>query len=531
MDKILGSGNRYSPERRDDKQFSDLQSGRHDSIAEFGQVVLVGLPDFFDQAMRTKPFEHTRDLMGRFFDKVFLDSAVAQAADIEFAPYYGLEQLQIVAVKQVEAAVVSPLIVDRSRHLFEIFRGRPRIVEGREKVEIASVGSREQFSQRGHTVDTFGQRRALHFVGAVPMFHFAVVLKKGQVVDGGFNPQHQAVLVVHFDGHRSHVMLNPCTLNAGGEVIAHFILIISMQASSQKGGDVVGLDGMDRRPDQFVVQGGQIALASKHQVGGVFGLQDTPMVTLLELSDDRAELAGIAVEDFMDAFDLQVVGQFLRPAEVFQGHKTGVHHGRVNAVPGQVCCQVVMAVEIDLKTKRRPGWNAKIAQSQLGVDEIEVIMQAFPVVKLEKGFVGVLVMPGRKAGAGFHGRKDVDQTGMVSSLGQNLLNPLFLSKVLFADEIDRKTVLGRKGFGVLSDLFPQGLCPAGVVKDPDPVTDQISRHALRIADTRNGSGQNDTVKAGNDALNLIVMPFHKVLHARLLIQNGERSLSEKCRAA
>jgi hypothetical protein len=28
-----------------------------------------------------------------------------------------------------------------------------------------------------------------------------------------------------------------------------------------------------------------------------------------------------------------------------------------------------------------------------------------------------------------------------------------------------------------------------------------------------------------------VMPFHKVLHARLLIQNGERSLSEKCRAA
>jgi hypothetical protein len=526
MDKIFGSGNRYSPERRDYKQFSDLQGRHHDSMAEFRQVVFVGFPNLLDQAMGTKAFEHSSDLLACFADEVFLNSAIAQTADIEFAPYHGLEQIQILAVEQVEAANASPLIVDGSRHLFEIFGGRSRIIEGREKVEVASVGRPEQFGQRRHTVDTFGQRRILHFVSAVPMFHPAVVLKKGQVVDGGFDPQHQAVLVVHFDGHRSHVMFNPCSLDTGVEVIAHFILIVSMQASSQKGGNVVGLDGMDRRPDQFIVKGGQIALASKHQVGGIFGLQDTPVIALLEMPDDRADLTGIAVENLMNTFGIQVVGQFLRPAEVVQSHKAVVQHRRRNAVPGQLGRQVVMAVEIDLKTKRRPGRNAKITQPQLGVDEIEVVMQAFAAVKLEKGFVRVLVMPGRKTGAGFHGRKDVDQTGMVSSLGQDLLNPLFLSKVLFADEIDGKAVLGREGFGVLSDLFPQGLCPAGVIKDPNPVAEQISRHALRIADTGDCSGQNDAVKAGNDTLNLVVMPFHKVLHARLLIQNGVQPLSE-----
>ena len=77
MDKIFESGNRHSRKRRDYNQFPDLQGRYHDSMAEFRQVVFVGFPNLLDQAMGTKAFEHSSDLLGRFADQVFLDSAVA----------------------------------------------------------------------------------------------------------------------------------------------------------------------------------------------------------------------------------------------------------------------------------------------------------------------------------------------------------------------------------------------------------------------------------------------------------------------
>ena len=234
MVKIFGSVSQYPSEQRDYEQFSGFQSDRDNSLAEFGQIVFVCSSDFFDKAVQMKPFEHACYLMGGFVGKVFSDSAVAQAADVEFASCNSMEQIQIIAVKKVEAAIAAAIVADGVRNLFDVFLGRTGIVDGGDEIDIAAIGSGHQFGKHIQTVDAFLQRRKLYLAGAVAVFHPPVVFEKGNVVDGCFDTQHKAVLIVHFDCYRSHVMFNACSLYAGVEVVAHFVLIIAVKISLTK---------------------------------------------------------------------------------------------------------------------------------------------------------------------------------------------------------------------------------------------------------------------------------------------------------
>ena len=531
MVKIFGSVSQYSSERRDYEKFSGLQCSCDNSMAELGQVVFICSSDLFDKAMGTKTFEHARYLMGSFAGKVFFDLSDSEAADVELTANNGLEQIKVITRKEIESAIASAIVVDRSRNLLDVFLGRSRVVDSGDKVDIASVGGTEQFGEHIQAVDIFLQRRQLHLACAISMFHHSVVFKKGNVIDGGFNAQHKAMLVVHFDRHLSHVMFNTCSLYTGVKVIAHFILITAMETSSQKCGDVVGLDGMYRCPDQFFIDGSKIALSLKNNVGGVFSLHDAPVIAILKESDDRAVQAGISVEYPVNAFDVDVVSQFLRLIKVFHAHKTIVKHGRINAFIDQLSRQFVMAVEIELEAKRRPCRHSEITQAHLCVDEIEVIMQTFAAVVLEERFVGIFVMPGLIARAWFHCRENVYEAGMFSSLGDDIFDPLFLAKVLFADEVNGKAVLRGNSFRILAYLFSQRQCPLGIVENTDAVECQKPRHSLSIADAGDGSGQNNTIKTGSNTFDFITMSFNEIGHARSFQHNCIAQLSEKCRAA
>jgi hypothetical protein len=531
MVKIFGSVNQYPSERRDHEQFSGFQSGRDNSMAEFGQIVFVCSSDFFDKAVRMKPFEHARYLMGSFAGKVFFDLAVAQSADVEFAPDNSFKQIQIVAIKKVEAAIAAAVVAYGLRNLFDVFLCGTGIVNGRDEIDIAAIGSAHQFGKHIQTVDVFWQRRKLHLAGAVAMFHPAVVFEKGNVIDGCFDAQHKAVLIVHFNCHRPHVMFNACSLDTGVEVVAHLILIIAVKFSSQEGGDVVGLDGVYGRSDQFVVNRSKIVLTLENNVSGVFDLHDAPMVAILKILDDGTVAASIGIKYSVNAFDIDVVGQFLRLAKVFDVHKTVVEHRRIDALFGKLSRQFVMAVEIELEAKRRPCRHSEITQTKLGIDEIEVVMQTFAAVVFEECFVGFLVMPGLIARTWLHCREDVHQAGMRPALNNDILYALFLAKVLFADEVDGKAVLCGNSFGVLSYLFSQRQCPLAIVENADAVECQKPRHSLGIAYTGNGAGQNNTVKTGSDTFYFITMSFNEIWHAQSFQHNCGRQLSEKGRAA
>jgi len=531
MVKILGSVSQSSAERRDHEQFSGFQRGRDNSSTELRQIVFVGATDLFDKAVRSKPFEHARDLTGRFSDHMLFESLAGEAADVEFAPADRMKQIEVISVEEIKAAIAAAIISDGPGHLFDVFVGRTGIVHGRDEIDIAAVCGPHQFGKHIQAVDAFLQRRQLHFAGAVTMFHPAVVFEKANVVDRCFDTQHETVLIVHFYGHRPHVMFNACSLYAGVEVIAQLTLIITVQFPSQKGGDIVGLDGMHGRSDQFIVDGSKVGLTLENNVGSVFDLHHAPMIAILERLDGGTVTASVGIEYSVNASDIDVVGQLLRFLNVFDAHKTVVEHSRIDAFAGQLSRQLVVAVEIELETKWRPRRHSEIAQAKLGINEIEVVMQAFAAVVFEECFVGGLVMPGLIARTGLHGREYMHKAGMRTALNHEVLYALFLAKVLLADEVDDKAILCRNRFGILPYLFSQRPCPLGIVENTDAVACQKPRHSLRIAYAWNRAGQNNTIKTGNNALNFITMSFNETCHARSFQHTDVLKVSERCRAA
>ncbi len=388
-----------------------------------------------------------------------------------------------------------------------------------------------QFGKHIQTVDAFLQRRKLYFACAVAMFHPAVVFKKGNVVDSCFDTQHKAVLIVHFNCYRPHVMFNASSLDTCVKVVAQFVLIIAVKTSAQKGCDIVGFNCMYSRSYQFIIDGSKVALTFENNVGGVFDLHDAPMVAILEIPDDGTVAASIGVEYSVNAFDIDVVGQFLRLVKIFDAHKTVVDHRRIDAFIEKLSSQFVMAVEIELEAKRRPCRHSEITQAKLGIDEIEVVMETFAAVVFEKCFVSFLVMPGLIARTWLHCREDMHKTGMRTALNNDILYALFLAKVLFADEVDDKAVLCGNSFGILPYLFPQRQCPLGIVKNADAVRCQKQRHSLSIAYTGNGACQNNTVKTGGNTFDFITISFNEIWHARSFQNNCVLQLSEKHRAA
>ena len=83
-----------------------------------------------------------------------------------------------------------------------------------------------------------------------------------------------------------------------------------------------------------------------------------------------------------------------------------------------------------------PEAHAQMDQTQFGVDEVEVIMQAFTGGRAQKSAVGVLAVPGLVSGTGFHRREDMHQAGMVAACGQHLGNHVLFADVAVGNVLD-----------------------------------------------------------------------------------------------
>jgi hypothetical protein len=111
-----------------------------------------------------------------------------------------------------------------------------------------------------------------HAASSVFVFYLAVVLEEGDIHHRGLDPQDQPELVVHLDRHRPHGVLDARSLNARIEPVTHLILVVAVQFPAQESGDVVRFHRVDGGPRQPLIDGLQVALALKHDVGGELDL-------------------------------------------------------------------------------------------------------------------------------------------------------------------------------------------------------------------------------------------------------------------
>src|SRR5437867_2683334 len=151
-------------------------------------------------------------------------------------------------------------------------------------------------AQGREAVYGFLDGRERGFAGSVTMFYPAVVLEKGNVPSSGFDAEDVTELVVHFDRDRAHCVAYSAAMDADVIAIAQFVLIIGVELFAKEGGDIVGFDGVDDRAQNVIVDGLQVALAVKNDVGGILDDVEAPMAGFVDLFEGGAVNSGEAVQ-------------------------------------------------------------------------------------------------------------------------------------------------------------------------------------------------------------------------------------------
>ena len=181
------------------------------------------------------------------------------------------------------------------------------VIEAGDVFQVPAVGGLAELGQGIQAVD--GLEHGGPFSGglSVTMADLPDTLEVGDIIGGSLDTQDDTVFVVHLETHCTHLVLDPGALDTGVEGVAHFALVEGREFPSQKGGDVLRFDGVDGGTDQVLIKGCEVFLAVEEDVGGVLGLHDAPVVGTPQALDDRAEHAGVKVEDLVEVFHPQLI--------------------------------------------------------------------------------------------------------------------------------------------------------------------------------------------------------------------------------
>jgi hypothetical protein len=506
-----------SPENRliegwNDNQLSEFEGSHDDGATQSGEVILVASSGLLYESVSAQTLEHARQLRRRDALKAWPEGTGLEAADGELAADYGLEEVQISAVKQIETTIAPVAVIHRLGDSLQGAQSGAGVIDSGQKVEVAMGSGSNETVQRWQTVDGLAHGSELECCGPVAMFHRAVVLKKGDVIGGAFHTPDDAELIVELDSHRPHVVPDACTLDAGVEVVADLPLVGSGQLASEESDNMLWLDGMDGSVGDSGVERLEFVLSPEDQVGSVFYLHQAPVIPRGEMVSCRAVLGSDFIQVPVKPPNVQGIGQGLGAGKVGNIDEGIFQQGVSDAFFLELDGQLVMPVEIKLQAERCPGRDPQVAQPQFRVDEVEVVMQTFCLGGLEGGIAGGLVVPGPERGAGFHRREDMDQAGVITALGDDCFDALFLTEVVAPDKLDLQSVLTSKLPSACADLLSKLLGEQGVIEKSNSLQPQMPRHGLRMTDIGEGANNYHPVEARQSTTNFGCMPFYKCFH-------------------
>jgi len=503
----LRSDNRRLRKRGNDEHGPQLQGCVGHFLPEVGQIVLVSTSDFLDQAMHSETLKHSGDLGSGFVRHNDAKATVLESPDIELSADDSFKQLQVFAMEEVKPAI-GPLAVGRGlRDFFKVLYPRGGVLDLGDKFQVTSVRCIHQFPKNRKTVDGFLQRGIFHFPATIPVFYLPVVFEKTDIVDRCLNAQNDPQLVIHFDRNRPHMMFNSSPFDSSVKIIADLSLIGPVKLPPQEGCYLLGFDGVDRGTGHRFIERTEVPLVFENHVGSKLDLHQGPMISRGKMPDHRTEHSCDAIQLPMERFDPEAVGELLGLREILHLDKSILQKTIGESFPAEVTGQERMSVKIELQTEGSPGRHPQIAQSQLFKDEVEIVMDALGFRAPEKGLARLLVMPGFERRTGLHGGEDMEQSRLIPTLGDDLLEAFFLPKILLSDKFDLQTIVPGQFLCTETDFVPQGFGKLGIIENANALGSQMATHSIGIADIGNRSGDDYPIKTRKDALNLTGISF------------------------
>ncbi|KFB66521.1 MAG: hypothetical protein CAPSK01_004200 [Candidatus Accumulibacter vicinus] len=220
------------------------------------------------------------------------------------------------------------------------------------------------------------------------------------------------------------------------------------------------------------------------------------MIGLAKDIEHRAALLGVAVQNRMQSVRGETIRKLLSPFPVVDADESVVGRGVADACSRQRTRQPTVTIAVELKPERAPSRHAQEGQAQCLVDEIEVVVQTLARGMAQEGLMCAFVVPRLVGVARFHRGEDMHQSWVIATFLDHRGNDVFLPDVRLRNVLDLYPLLRRQSLCSFTDTLTQRFRKARVVKNPDVLSVEKTRHSRRVASTRQGARNHDPVIAG-----------------------------------
>jgi hypothetical protein len=334
------------------------------------------------------------------------------------------------------------------------------------------------------------------------------------LIDHGFDAQYTPMFVVHFNPVLIHPVFNPRSGVTGFEFVQDLALKERMEFSTEKGQDILGAEAHRGVMQQFFIKALEGGGVLEQNIGGKFGLIGNPVIrhSGQKILGQGIDLSGEGGQDSRPVLFHQAVGEPLSPFKIVDLAKGVIGFNERKPVFTHLFGQPLVAVDIDLDLKGKPGLEADMDPPELPVEKIEVVEQAFSKVVGQAGppFAGNQF----KGRTGLDGGQRADQT---------------LGQAVFLDDppdefllVARSRLIDKRSSGPLGDGLGVGLEPLGLfhdegfeILDQDLLTIEKAFHRFGIID-RQMTFEDDAVEAVEGSQYILLMLLDKMVHGVLL---------------
>src|SRR6266404_311366 len=282
----------------------------------------------------------------------------------------GLEQTGVIGTNRSQSPIPSPQLLHRMVNSVQQSVGGRFQADHRKGIQIALVGCPAQFHSASYVGDTFAHGQPL-FNSLAAGDTAAVYFETAGVINRGLDPQHAALLVVHFDRVLFHPMFHSDAFNAPLQIAAGLARETLVSAALQKPHYFLTAKLKHGMAQQQRIDLGQLGGATKHDVGGIFSLTHAPVVAPNIQSGPRMDpgvhLLRQGIEKTSPIALRQSIHQLLRSLQVRNVGKAIVSLGVTNPGPVQLARQPLTSVKTDLNSERQPSLQPDMHQAKLAV--------------------------------------------------------------------------------------------------------------------------------------------------------------------
>lgn len=152
----------------------------------------------------------------------------------------------------------------------------------------------------------------------------------------------------------------------------------------KESGDIVRFYCKDCRSDDLVIKGFQVTRLPEHDVCCTLNLLDSPCVAETECFRSWTVTFCKSIQNLMEVFRVDSVRELLSGFHIRDFKESVIMHTVSDSLLLQLTGKKVVAIHVELQTERSPGGDTQIAEPKLLVNEIEIIVKTFALVKLKK---------------------------------------------------------------------------------------------------------------------------------------------------